>query len=147
MSKRRHQQGPYLIPSPMGFSKMIGSLRPPLWTNSYEKSEKHKIHIFWLSPPQSCNFPQLLPYKETSSNWSKWLDCMTVLAYLFPPCEWPCQSWTSDYWLSPPGQTSFSHQSPHLRCRHHGTGDGYRPAKEKGGQGEKKKNEKEKLAW
>lgn len=31
-----------MIPSPSGLSKMIGSLRPPLWMNSYVKSKKYK---------------------------------------------------------------------------------------------------------
>lgn len=35
MSKRENK---YFIPNPSGFSKMIGSLRPLLWMNSYVKS-------------------------------------------------------------------------------------------------------------
>lgn len=32
----------YLIPSPSGLSKIIGSLSPALWMNSYVKSEGQK---------------------------------------------------------------------------------------------------------
>lgn len=50
------------------------------------------------------------------------------LPYLFPPCDWPVQNWTSDCWLSPPGQTSSCRQSLHQRCHRHGNVAGYQSA-------------------
>lgn len=186
---------------------MIGSLRPPLWTNSYEKSEKHKKdtqnntwllpvcssithrelffflkfgdsaenhtwqHVAHLKPPcrlgavyflrADQQLSRILIGFSISQQWvcvtllpinTLWLDgdfchddllvsCREAgssdeqsgqLAYLFPPCAGPDQSWTSDCWPSPPGQTSSVRQSLRLRCRRHGNVAGYRPAGEGG---------------
>lgn len=47
--EEEHKEDAYLSPSPSGFSKMIGSLRPHLWTYSNVNSKKYKqcnLNIF-----------------------------------------------------------------------------------------------------
>lgn len=61
METRQKCTGAYLSPSPSDFSKMIGSLSPPLWTNSYVKSAKeykckHEVERSSISWFQCCRF-------------------------------------------------------------------------------------------
>lgn len=46
-----NKRNKYLIPNPSGLSKIIGSLRPLLWMNSYVKSNRKTGKPFFFSPP------------------------------------------------------------------------------------------------
>lgn len=123
-----------MIPNPSGFSKMIGSLRPLLWMNSYvksgEKQEDNKTVVFsFLDKMPVCS------YHHTTgscchSAFSHVHECPYIKyhemsPYLFPAYDWPVQSWTAGCWLSPLGQMSSCRQSLRLRCRRHGNVAGY----------------------
>lgn len=131
MSKRENK---YFIPNPSGFSKMIGSLRPLLWMNSYVKSgtkqADNNMVVFscWTKCQLQAIIKLQVPVATHSCSGMCCYKMSSAVHYLFPPCDWPVQNWTSDCWLSPPGQTSSCHQSLHPRCRRHGNVAAYRSA-------------------
>lgn len=135
------ERNKYLIPNPSGFSKMIGSLSPLLWMNSYVKSIRkqanHILFIFFLiwamsqksKQPYSCwHCASLHPSAYLTCPWMCLHKIPSARIYLFPPCDWPDRNGTSDCWLSPPDQTSSCRQSLRPRYHHRGNVAGSQPA-------------------